>query len=120
MMNGLGEFCWKDGKKYFGFYRNDRKEGFGIYSWKEPKKIFIGFWADGKQNGVGKYMDCQRIKFGIWENGKKLKWFSDESEIYPFLDEEKERFQDFFKFGFDEMSCFIEQLDNDKNELCLL
>ena len=30
-MNGYGEFFWKDGKKYFGYYNNDKKNGFGIF-----------------------------------------------------------------------------------------
>ena len=113
MMNGLGVFCWKDGKKYIGFYKNDKKDGFGIYCWKEPRKIFIGFWSEGKQNGIGKYMDSQRVKFGIWERGKKLKWFNDENEIYEILDEDKKKYKDFFRFSFEEMCNFIAELDNE-------
>ena len=29
-MHGYGEFKWSDGKKYIGYYINDKKEGFGI------------------------------------------------------------------------------------------
>ena len=28
-MHGYGEFIWADGKKYVGFYKNDKKDGFG-------------------------------------------------------------------------------------------
>ena len=31
MMNGYGEFSWKNGKKYLGYYKNDLKEGFGVF-----------------------------------------------------------------------------------------
>jgi len=38
-MDGYGEFIWKDGKKYVGYYKNDKKHGFGIYYWESPNKI---------------------------------------------------------------------------------
>ena len=44
-MNGYGEFSWKNGKKYFGFYKNDIKEDFGIYIYEQkPFQAYIGFW----------------------------------------------------------------------------
>jgi len=53
-MHGYGEFHWKDGRIYSGYYVQDKKEGFGIYYWEKDNKAYVGFWKDGKQNGVGK------------------------------------------------------------------
>ena len=30
-MDGKGEFSWPDGRKYFGDYVNDKKQGFGVF-----------------------------------------------------------------------------------------
>jgi hypothetical protein len=32
-MDGEGEFTWPDGRKYFGQYKADKKDGFGIFEW---------------------------------------------------------------------------------------
>ena len=108
MMNGIGEFKWKDGKKYIGNYKNDKKDGFGIYSWKIDKKIFIGFWSGGKQDGIGKYMDKKRTKYGIWKNGKRVKWFIEENEIYEFLDGELKKFKIYFQMNFDKLNEYLD------------
>ena len=46
MMNGIGELTWKnEGKKYSGYFLNDKRHGFGFYLWRKPSlRIFIGFW----------------------------------------------------------------------------
>lgn len=107
MMNGLGKFVWKDGKKYIGFYSNDKKEGFGIYSWPNAQKVFAGFWAKGKQNGIGKYMDSKRNKFGIWNNGKRVKWFSEYEDIQSFIDESQRAFLPFMNYSFEQISEYV-------------
>ena len=74
-MDGYGEFFWKEGKKFCGFYKDDKKNGFGIYFC--PNNIFyIGFWNNGKQNGIGKYIKDNIIKYGKWKDGQK------ENEIF--------------------------------------
>jgi hypothetical protein len=30
-INGKGTFSWPDGRKYRGFYKNDKKDGFGVF-----------------------------------------------------------------------------------------
>jgi hypothetical protein len=30
-LDGFGEFLWSEGKKYWGYYKNDKKDGFGIF-----------------------------------------------------------------------------------------
>lgn len=73
-MNGYGEFHWKEGKFYIGYFENNKKTGFGIYVWSNPVKIFIGYWKNGKQHGLGKYISNRSIKYGIWNEGERETW----------------------------------------------
>lgn len=36
-MQGYGVFHWPDGKRYEGYYANDKKEGFGCYYWPDGR-----------------------------------------------------------------------------------
>ena len=112
-MDGYGEFTWIEGKKYFGFYKEDKKEGFGIYYWPYDR-IFIGFWKEGKQNGVGKFIKDNFIKYGIWKDGKREKWFENEDE---FLNSSKsEKFIDFFLWGLNKIKKYLDLDDNSEEE----
>ena len=46
-MHGKGVYTWKDGRKYEGEYKNDKKDGHGIYIWADGRK-YDGQWFDGK------------------------------------------------------------------------
>lgn len=46
-MHGYGVYTWKDGRKYEGEYKNDKKDGHGVYYWADGKK-YDGMWNDGK------------------------------------------------------------------------
>jgi hypothetical protein len=46
-MSGFGKFIFADGKKYEGFYFNDKKHGYGVFSWLNGKR-YEGWWVDGK------------------------------------------------------------------------
>ena len=46
-MHGKGVYTWKDGRKYEGEYKNDKKDGHGVYCWADGKK-YDGNWTDGK------------------------------------------------------------------------
>ena len=70
-----------DNKKMDSKIRGDRDE---ILYFLKDFKIFIGFWLNGKTNGIGKYMKYHKEKFGIWKNGKVIKWFKDKEEIYQY------------------------------------
>ena len=109
MMNGFGEFYWKSGKKYIGGYVKDKKEGFGFYVWEEPRKIFMGFWKGGKQHGVGKFLDEDKTKFGLWKNGKRIKWIEEEEEISKFIADENTEFVHYFKYSLDEISKIMDK-----------
>ncbi len=91
-MHGYGEFYWPVGKKYFGYYRNDKKNGLGAFFWKDNAKIYIGLWLCGKQSGPGiMYYNNKTVKYGIWEDGILIKWYKSEWEFekdnneYPYI-----------------------------------
>jgi len=75
-MQGVGIYFYADGMRYDGQYMNDKKEGYGMYKWIDGRK-FEGWWYKGKQHGLGTYYDTktEAVKFGLWENGKRVKWF---------------------------------------------
>ena len=97
-MHGYGEFSWKDGKKYVGFYKNDKKDGFGIYYWEAPNKIYIGFWKNGKQDGIGKYITEDKIIIGLWKDGEKVKLFDDFAEVRNYMTEDQKKFLYLFRY----------------------
>jgi hypothetical protein len=72
-MDGYGEFSWKDGNRYYGYYVSDKKEGFGVFHWPNSEKVFVGFWKNGKQEGVGKKLAVGKVKYCYWKNGKIFK-----------------------------------------------
>jgi hypothetical protein len=85
-MHGYGEFYWPDGKKYFGNYKDDKKQGFGAFIWNiNPKiKAYFGFWDDGKQDGVGIMITSKGIKYGYWYQGVRQRWFQAVWEMKKF------------------------------------
>ena len=81
-MDDFGIYTWQDGRMYEGFYREDKKHGYGIYTWSDQKK-YSGWWYQGKQHGLGVFISKEgaKRKFGVWEDGKKIRWFSREEVI---------------------------------------
>ena len=79
-MHGYGFYVYADGVKYDGQFEADRKQGFGIYQWTDGRK-YEGYWNKGKQHGLGIYegSDKKNVKYGIWDNGKRMKWFDEET-----------------------------------------
>lgn len=108
-MHGYGEFNWKDGKKYVGFYKQDKKEGFGIYYWEDPNKIYIGFWNNGKQDGVGKYITKDKICYGLWNSGERVRWLKDVEEVKGLMDNEQLKFSYLFKYDLLKIKKFLSQ-----------
>jgi len=41
----------------------------------------MGYWVNGKQHGLGVYVvkTDNRLKRGLWENGKRIEWFPEEA-----------------------------------------
>ena len=78
-MEGMGIYIWNDGRKYEGQYKDDKKHGFGVYTWADSR-CYEGYWYKGKQHGLGKYVvpKDDKIKFGLWEDGKRIEWFTED------------------------------------------
>lgn len=106
-MHGYGEFTWKDGKKYAGYYTQDKKEGFGIYYWANPNRVYIGFWKGGKQDGVGKYINMNEVRYGIWTQGKRTKIFKSEVEALEALQPNQRIFKNLFYYDINDITTFI-------------
>ena len=102
-------------KKYIGYFLNDKKNGFGIFTWKNQIKIFIGFWFNGFQNGVGKYIDLKKQKCGIWKDGKKIKNINFD-EINQYISPEYQEFLPFFYKNLEELKNLLEIFDDNSNE----
>jgi hypothetical protein len=51
-MEGKGKFVWKNGQKYTGMYKRDRKNGKGVLELSDGT-VVEGTWVDGKLHGKG-------------------------------------------------------------------
>ena len=74
-----------NGDKYFGYYKNDVRNGHGIYSFKPKKKgnellseFYYGFWKTDLKNGQGIYL-----------------WLREDASKKPFSDFDNANFQAF-------------------------
>ena len=79
-MNGYGMYQYADKVRYDGQFVSDKKQGFGCYKWTDGR-LYEGWWYKGKQHGYGTYHSNkggQPPKKGLWENGKRVKWFEDD------------------------------------------
>ena len=78
-MEGMGIYIWNDGRMYAGQYKDDKKHGFGVYTWADGR-CYEGHWLKGKQHSLGKYKVPRddKEKYGLWEDGKRIEWFSEE------------------------------------------
>jgi len=91
-----------------GFYVNDRKEGFGIYYWSSPNnRAYIGFWKNGKQDGVGKYINQNSTRFGYWVAGERTNWFGLEQEAIENLTPEQKMYSNFFNYSLSDVGYFL-------------
>ena len=62
-MDGYGIHKYPNGDKYFGFYRNDKRNFNGIYYWPSEEKdgrikqeMYYGFWKDNLKEKNGMYV----------------------------------------------------------------
>ena len=105
-MNGIGLFKWDDGRKYIGLFNEDKREGFGIFFWSKPLKIYLGFWINGLQNGIGKIFTSVKEKYYLWEEGKIIKKI-ELKEFDSQLDRENKKIFNkyiyFFRMTFDDL-----------------
>ena len=78
-MEGMGIYIWNDGRRYQGQYKDDKKHGFGVYTWADAR-CYEGYWFKGKQHSLGRYAvpKDEKVKYGLWEDGKRTEWFNEE------------------------------------------
>jgi len=80
-MNGIGLFLWKDGRKYKGEYKDDKKFNFGCYYGNDDKK-YEGFWDNGIQKELGKFTKKDgSFKLGYWNENQLISAIIDEQDI---------------------------------------
>jgi len=77
IMEGYGEFFWKTTpdclKRYIGEYHNDKREGFGVFIWTVTPIIeaYVGFWKEGKMDGLGIKIEDDNYMYGVWKDKKR-------------------------------------------------
>jgi len=106
-MDGYGEFLWKDGNKYLGFYVADKKEGFGIFYWPSTSRIFVGFWKNGKQEGIGKKITISKVKYSLWKSGKIVKDYETSHEALNELEQDQKCYLIFFDSDIDDLLAYF-------------
>ena len=98
LMHGYGEFYWPDGKKYCGYYVNNLKDGLGIFFWNlNQLKVYVGFWHNGEQNGVGLIINESKITYGYWNKGKKEISFKSLWEMKKYAKEKTIKYSKLFE-----------------------
>lgn len=97
MMHGIGEFHWPDGKKFLGRYERNKKNGLGLYIWPGNEKMYMGFWKDGKQHGLGFMVSKTTVKRGQWEHGKRVKWIHDPWLFCRQIEVDHPEYEEFFE-----------------------
>ena len=57
-------------------------EGFGTFTWPDGRKYF-GFWKDNKQHGDAVFTSAKgKVRRGRWESGERLHWY-DSKTVFP-------------------------------------
>lgn len=70
-MNGRGIYLWKDGRKYEGFYLNDKKHGYGIYIWPDGRVYLLFYFRNMKVIGI---MENNLEKVGMYYKMAGVNW----------------------------------------------
>ena len=99
-MHGRGVYTWKEGRRYDGEYRMDKKHGYGKYVWVDGRE-YEGQWMNGKMHGEGKYtLPNGESRIGVWADGKRIRWNDEEggdsmlgAPGRRYTDEEEKRMQ---------------------------
>lgn len=111
----LNEYCEiisKDGKIYIGTCKKDKKDGFGIYYTSNPTKIYLGCWKDNKYNGVGKLISEKSSKYGLWNQGEKMKWYANYQDAFNSLGIDYIKYKDLLYLEHKDISIWIDNVLN--------
>lgn len=68
--HGVGQYRYANGDIHFGYWEKDKKQGKGVLIAKKDKRcnIFVGFWTDGRREGLGTsfWTDSGHKYIGEW------------------------------------------------------
>ena len=70
----------------------------------------MGFFKDGKQHGISKYIIGNQIKFCKWKNGKKDKFFLNEEQFFNYFEPKEKKFLMYFQWDINQIKKFMEIL----------
>lgn len=112
-INGFGKFTYPGVKYYIGCFKKDNKNGFGLIFWIKERKIFVGFWKNNKQNGLGKFISNENIRYGFWEEGKKTVKYK-ENGFFGLLKEQNtpQIYVDLFGMDYDGIKEYIQNFND--------
>jgi len=69
--NCFGTYAWRDGRKYVGEYKDNKRHGQGTYTYANGDK-YVGNFKDGKRYGQGTFTYANGDKYvGNYQDGKK-------------------------------------------------
>lgn len=108
-ITGFGKFTYPGVKYYLGNFKKDYKSGFGLIFWVKERKGFIGYWKNNKQNGLGKFISNENIRYGKWEEGKKIVKY-EENEFFNLLNEQNtpQIYVDIFGMDYDALNDYMQ------------
>ena len=107
--HGFGEFTLPGIKKYYGFFQKDKRFGFGIEIWFKIQKTFIGYWKNNNIDGFGKFIVNDKIRYGIWKEGKLVEKIHKKKEFYKRIKNEKIGFANYFQL--DDYKAILNLID---------
>ena len=112
-INGFGKFVYPGVKIFLGSFKKDIKSGFGfIFSYNE-RKAYIGYWKNNKQSGLGKSIKRESIRYGFFENGKRIEKY-EENEFFNLLDEQNtiQFYKDIFEMDYDGLNEYVQNFND--------
>jgi len=107
-LSGWGKFTWEDGKCYIGNYYQNKKNGFGIFiSNFQPLIALIGFWENGKQEGVFVRLLNGNIKYLFYHSKNKIEEIGNAGDICRYLNSSQMKYKNFLKRSYNQLEHFI-------------
>lgn len=64
---------------YFGNLKNQKKDGFGVAFWSQSGDVYVGYWKEGYQTGLGAVKRRGKLaKYGYWLQGMCDEWITED------------------------------------------
>ena len=80
-----------------------------MYFWVKPIRIYLGFWKNGKQHGVGRYLTKSNDKFGYWENGIRKHIYKDKFQALSNLNKTQVSFTNSLMIDIEAITIFYQK-----------